>query len=143
VFVGEFLHALDDKNRLAIPASFRQELAGGLYLCKGIDRCLYALPVETWTRLAQRIAALSLATVAARQLQRHFFAGATHGVPDKLGRLVIPQPLREYAGLTRDVVLAGAYTRIEIWNPEDWTLEAGRAVELSRALAEQMVDIQL
>ena len=91
MFLGEYVHSIDDKNRLAVPARFRQDLAEGLYLTKGVDRCLYALTPDGWNRLAERIAALPSMQASARQLQRHFFAGAVHVTPDKLGRILIPR----------------------------------------------------
>jgi MraZ protein len=141
VFLGEYLHAVDDKNRLAIPARFRPELAGGLYLTKGVDRCLYVLTPEGWNRLADRVAALPSMQASVRQLQRHFFAGAVQVVPDKLGRIVLPQPLRDYAGLEGEVVVAGVHSRIEIWSRTAWEQERDRVDGETAALAEQMAGL--
>jgi MraZ protein len=141
VFLGEYVHAVDDKNRMAIPARFRPELAGGLYLTKGVDRCLYVLTPEGWNRLAERIAALPSMQASVRQLQRHFFAGAVQAVPDKLGRIVLPQPLRDYAGLEGEVVVAGVHSRIEIWSRTAWEQERDRVDGETAALAEQMAGL--
>lgn len=141
MFLGEYAHTIDEKNRLAIPARFRQELADGLYLTKGVDRCLYVLTPEGWNRLAERISSLPSMQASVRQLQRHFFAGAVHAVPDKLGRIVLPQPLREYAGLDNEVVVAGVHSRIEIWSQAAWEAERARADEETAALAEQMAGL--
>lgn len=141
MFLGEYVHAIDDKNRLAVPARFRQDLAEGLYLTKGVDRCLYALTPEGWNRLADRIAALPSMQAGVRQLQRHFFAGAVHVVPDKLGRIVIPSSLREYAALEGDVVVAGVHSRIELWGRAAWEAEQARVDEQTASLAEQMADL--
>ena len=141
MFLGEYVHAVDDKNRLAIPARFRPELADGLYLTKGVDRCLYVLTPEGWNRLADRIAALPSMQASVRQLQRHFFAGAVHAVPDKLGRIVLPQSLRDYAGLEGDVVVAGVHSRIEIWSRPAWEQERERVDGETATLAEQMAGL--
>ena len=141
MFLGEYVHSIDDKSRLAIPARFRQALAQGLYVTKGVDRCLYVLTPDGWNRLAERIAALPSMQSSVRQLQRHFFAGAIHVVPDKLGRIVIPQPLREYAGLEGDVVVAGVHNRIELWSRATWNDERARADEQTATLAEQMASL--
>jgi MraZ protein len=141
VFLGEFVHAIDDKNRLAIPARFRQELAEGLYVTKGVDRCLYVLTPEGWTRLADRIAGLPSMQASVRQLQRHFFAGAVQVVPDKLGRIVIPQSLRDYAQLDGEVVVAGVHSRIELWSRSAWDQEQARVDEQTASLAEQMASL--
>ena len=141
MFLGEYVHAIDDKNRLAVPARFRQDLADGLYLTKGVDRCLYALTPDGWNRLADRIAALPSMQASVRQLQRHFFAGAVHLVPDKLGRIVIPQSLREYAQLDGEVVVAGVHSRIELWSRAAWNEEQARVDEQTATLAEQMASL--
>ncbi len=141
MFLGEYVHSIDDKNRLAVPARFRQDLAEGLYLTKGVDRCLYALTPDGWNRLADRIAALSSMQASARQLQRHFFAGAVHVVPDKLGRILIPQSLREYAQLDGEVVIAGVHSRIELWSRRAWDEEQARVDQQTASLAEQMAGL--
>jgi MraZ protein len=138
VFLGQAVHTIDEKNRLAIPARFRTELATGLYLTKGVDRCLYVLTPEGWNQLAARVRALSTLQTDARRLQRHFFAGADLLVPDKLGRIVIPPSLREYAGLKGDVVVAGVNTRIEIWDKATWDAEEADADVQAAAMAEQL-----
>jgi MraZ protein len=144
VFLGQVVHTLDDKHRLAIPARFRSELVTGLYLTKGVDRCLYLLTPDGWSRLAERIRALPSMQVDARRLQRHFFAGADHLIPDKLGRIIIPVNLREYASLTGDIVVAGVHSRIELWDKSTWDAEQANAEEQSATLAEQLsgVDVQ-
>lgn len=138
MFLGQAIHTIDDKNRLAIPARFRTDLATGLYLTKGVDRCLYALTPDGWNQLAARIRALPSLQADARRLQRHFFSGADHLVPDKLGRIVIPPSLREYAGLKGEVVVAGVNTRIEIWDKATWDAEEADADVQTTAMAEQM-----
>ena len=141
MFLGEHVHSIDDKNRLAIPARFRLELAEGLYVTKGVDRCLYVLTPEGWNRLADRIAALPSMQASVRQLQRHFFAGATHLVPDKLGRIVIPQNLRDYAQLQGEVVVAGVHSRIELWSRATWDAEQARVDDETATLAEQLASL--
>jgi MraZ protein len=141
VFLGEYVHAIDDKHRLAIPARFRQDLAEGLYLTKGVDRCLYVLAPDGWNRLAERIAALSTLQADVRALQRHFFAGAVHLVPDRLGRIVLPPNLRSYADLEGEVVVAGVHSRIEIWRREAWDAEQARVDQQTAAIAEQMASL--
>lgn len=141
MFLGEAVHTIDEKNRLAVPARFRSELADGLYLTKGIDRCLYILTPDGWGRLAERIAALPSLQGDVRKLQRHFFAGAAHAVPDKLGRIVVPHNLREYAALGDEVVIAGVHSRIELWARAAWDEEQARVDEQTAAIAEQMASL--
>ena len=145
MFLGEFVHSIDEKNRLAIPARFRQDFADGLYLTKGVDRCLYLLTPEGWNRLAERIAALPSLQADARKIQRHFFSGAAPLVPDKLGRIVIPQPLRAYAGLENEVVLAGVHSRVELWQRQAWdeqqALVDDSSSVIANTIAEQMASL--
>lgn len=120
MFLGQFEHSIDAKGRLAIPARFRPELENGLYLTAGVDRCLYVLTPEAWEVEAATTARLPWPHPDARQVQRNLFAMATHLEPDRIGRIVLPQYLRSYAGLQTDVVLAGVNDRIEIWDRDRW-----------------------
>jgi MraZ protein len=138
VFLGQAVHTIDDKSRLAIPVRFRAELTTGLYLTKGVDRCLYILTPEGWSQLAERVRALPSMQADARRLQRHFFAGADYLVPDKMGRIIIPANLREYANLSGEVVIAGVHSRIELWDKGTWDAEQEAADQQSAALAEQI-----
>jgi MraZ protein len=138
VFLGQAVHSIDDKNRLAIPARFRQHLAEGMYLTKGVDRCVYILTPDGWSRLTERIMALPSMQPDARRLQRHFFAGADHVTPDKLGRIIIPANLREYAQLRGEIVVAGVQTRIELWDRATWDAEQAQADEQTTAMAAQL-----
>ena len=97
MFLGEFSHNLDDKGRLTIPAKFRDELAGGLVITRGLDRCLFVFPRQGWDNLAQKIAALPLTQRNARNFSRLMFSGAADFIPDRQGRVLIPQGLRDYA----------------------------------------------
>ncbi len=138
MFLGQAVHTIDEKNRLAIPARFRSELSTGVYVTKGMDRCLYLLTTDGWSRLAERIRALPSMQADARRLQRHFFAGADHLAPDKLGRIVIPSHLREYAQLEDEVMIVGVHSRIELWSKARWDAESTDADEHSALLAEQV-----
>jgi MraZ protein len=138
MFLGQAVHTVDEKNRLAIPARFRSELAAGLYLTKGVDRCLYILTPDAWAVLAERIRSLPSMQADTRRLQRHFFAGADHVVPDKLGRIIIPSSLREYAGLQSEVVVAGVNSRVELWDKATWDAEQAAADVQTAAMAEQI-----
>ena len=138
MFLGQAVHTIDEKYRLAIPARFRADLATGLYVTKGVDRCLYVLTPSGWEQLAERIRRLPSMQADARRLQRHFFSGADHLVPDKLGRIIIPPSLREYANLRGDVVIAGVNSRIELWDKATWDAEEADADLQTATLAEQV-----
>jgi MraZ protein len=120
VFLGTHQPRLDDKGRLFLPAKFRDELAEGVVLTKGQDRCLYGFPLAEWSRITDQMAAAPLTAKTARDFGRMFFSGASHEVPDKQGRVTVPPALRQYAGLTRECVVIGAHTRIEVWDQSAW-----------------------
>jgi MraZ protein len=129
VFLGQYDHTIDDKGRLAIPARFRTDLAEGLYLTAGVERCLQVLTPQAWQQMAESIANLPWLDPNARQVQRNMFALATHLVPDKLGRIVVPQYLRTYAELGAEVIVAGVFDRIEIWDKAAWERLRGDFIE--------------
>ena len=121
VFLGTYSPRLDEKGRLFLPAKFRDELAGGLVITKGQERCLYVFAAEEFARQTEKLREVSLtATKGARDYSRVLFASAHDEVPDKQGRVTVPQPLRDYAGLTRECVVIGANTRVEIWDAGAW-----------------------
>jgi MraZ protein len=111
---------LDDKGRLIFPAKFRDELAGGLVTTKGQERCLYVFAMAEFQRIAEQLRATPMTHKAARAYSRVFFASAFDQVPDRQGRITIPPPLRQYAGLDRDLVVIGASNRVEIWDSQAW-----------------------
>jgi MraZ protein len=120
MFLGTHSPRLDDKGRLILPAKFRDELAEGLVITKGQERCLYIWPVGEFARITEQMRQAPVSSKAARDYMRVFFAGASDEVPDKQGRITLPPALREYAGLTRDCVVIGANTRVEVWDAEAW-----------------------
>jgi MraZ protein len=120
VFLGEYEHNMDDKGRLAVPARFREELGDGVVITRGFDRCLMGFPKTVWETLAQQVSGLSLGHGEARNLRRLLFSGAADITLDRQGRILIPQNLREYAGLGEQVIIAGLNTHFEIWSSERW-----------------------
>ncbi len=126
MFLGDFTHTIDEKGRLTIPAKFRADLAAGLIVTRGLDRCLAIYPLGEWERLAERVSGLPITDRDARAFRRLVFANAADAVPDKQGRVLIPPRLREYIGLDGEVVVTGLNTYIELWHPDDWSEERGR-----------------
>ena len=126
MFLGEFVHTIDEKGRLTVPAKFRADLAAGLVVTRGIDRCLAVYPMEEWKRLAERVSALPMTDRRARAFRRLVFANASDVAPDRQGRVLIPPRLREYAGLDSEVIVTGLDTYIEVWNMDSWSAERER-----------------
>lgn len=120
VFLGTFAPRLDEKGRLFLPAKWRDELAGGLVMTKGQERCLYVFAAADFTAYADRLRQAPLTTKPVRDYVRVFFAGAEDAKPDKQGRVGIPPPLRHYAGLTRDCTVIGSGSHVEIWDTASW-----------------------
>jgi len=142
VLLGEYDHSLDDKNRLAIPAKFREAFADGIVVTRGLDGCLYAYTRADWQRLVDgRLAQLDMLSEAGRLIMRHFFAGATEAELDKQGRVGIPPALIASAKLGKDVTVAGVYDHLEIWDRQTWrdqlTKVEGSAEDVAERLAAQ------
>ena len=120
--MGEYVHSIDAKGRIILPADFRQELGVTFIITRGLDACLFLYGQQAWEEWAAKLRALPVAKPAARALNRFFFAGARMLECDKQGRFLIPAYLRTHAGiaLKQDVVLTGVDNRIEVWNKEQW-----------------------
>ncbi|MEN9679252.1 MAG: hypothetical protein RLZ57_381 [Actinomycetota bacterium] len=120
MFLGTHEPRLDEKGRLILPAKFRDELATGLVITKGQERCLYVFPASEFQTITETLRQAPVTAKAARDYQRVMFAGAHDEIPDRQGRVTIPQGLREYASLEKDCVVIGANTRVEIWDAASW-----------------------
>ena len=119
-FLGTHQPRMDDKGRLFLPAKFRQPLAGGLVITRGQERCLYVFPQAEFARLYTLMRQAPVTSKAARDYQRLFLSGASDETPDKQGRVTVPPPLREYAGLHKQCVVIGAGARVEVWDAQAW-----------------------
>lgn len=120
MFMGEYNHTIDAKGRLIVPSKFRELLGNGFVVTKGLDGCLFVYPNEEWATIEGKFRSIPLTTKDARKFSRFFFAGAASCELDRQGRVLLPQTLRDYAGLQKDVVLAGVLGRIEIWDQGRW-----------------------
>ena len=121
MFLGTHSPRLDDKGRLFLPAKFRAQLADGLVVTRGQERCLYVFDMAEFVRLAEQMRSTPVTSRAARDYLRVFLSGASDEVPDKQGRITIPPALRQYAGLDRECTVIGAGARVEIWDAGAWT----------------------
>ena len=120
MFMGEYSHTIDAKGRMITPSKFREELGEEFVLTKGLDGCLSIYPRDEWKNFEEKLKALPLNDKNARAFLRFFVASATMCELDRQGRILVPQTLREFAGLNKDVVLTGNLTRIEVWSKEKW-----------------------
>lgn len=136
MFLGEYSHALDEKGRVVMPRKFRDPLGDGCVVTKGQERCLYVFDNDRWDAEAARVGALPRTDRRARNYSRSFFASAADQVLDSQGRLQIPEPLREYAGLDRALTVVGVADHIEIWDAATWESVAAEADEYYAAIEE-------
>ncbi len=120
LLLGTYAPKIDAKGRMALPAKFRNQLGAGMVMARGQERCIYLLPQLEFRRIAMQIQRTSLGNRAAREYLRVFLSGAVDQDPDKQGRVLVPQMLREYANLGNDIVVIGVGTRAEIWNKQAW-----------------------
>ena len=140
MLLGAHDHTIDDKNRLTLPAKFREAFQDGVVVTRGLDGCLYAYRRPDWDRLVEsRLATMDPLSKEGRRIQRFFFSGASEADLDKQGRVMIPAPLLAHAQLRRDVVVAGLRDHVEIWDREAWGHELaeieGSAVDVAERLA--------
>lgn len=120
MFIGEYSHTIDPKGRMAIPVKMRAKLADGAVVTRGLDTCLFVYPKTEWEKLAEKLSSLPLTDVKARAFARLMLAGAMEVEFDKQGRVLLPSYLRQYASLKSKAVIAGLYTRLEIWDENKW-----------------------
>ena len=142
MFLGTHRPRLDEKGRLFLPAKYRDELASGLVITKGQERCLYVFPAAEFQRLTEELRSTPVTGKAVRDYSRVFFASASDEIPDKQGRITVPPALRGYAGLQRDCAVIGANTRLEIWDAQAWeTYLAAQEDSFSEAAEEVLPGI--
>ncbi len=141
MLIGEYKHNLDPKRRLAIPSKFRKELGEGAVLTRGLDNCLFVFPLKFWTPFAEMLAGLSLAKQDTRSFSRLFLSGATEVEFDSLGRVLIPDSLKKYAGLDKTVVVAGLFNRLEIWDETKWGNYKSNLEKNSDSIAEKLGEL--
>ena len=120
MFIGEYSYTIDEKGRIGTPPKYRPQLAEGVIVTRGLDNCLFMYPKKEWEIIAEKLGGMPTTDKSARDYARLMLAKAMEVVPDKLGRMVLPQYLRDLAGLKKNIVIAGLYNRIEIWNEDSW-----------------------
>ena len=138
MFLGEYQHTTDAKHRLILPAKFREALGERFIMTKGLDKCLFVYTDSEWQALHDKVKGLPMTDEAVRRFVRFFFGGAAEGLPDGQGRVMLPGHLREYAGITKEVVSIGVSNRIEIWSRGNWNAYNDSANNIAHDIAEKM-----
>ncbi len=141
MFIGEYHHILDDKGRLAIPMKFRKELKEGAVVTRGLDNCLFVYTKVEWQKLAEKLSALPFSQANSRAFARLMLAGAMDVEIDGQGRVVLPEYLRRYAKIAKDVVVAGLYSRLELWDRKSWDAYKAKTEKDSNDIAERMGEL--
>lgn len=139
MLVGKYQNSIDAKCRMIIPAKFREDLGGKCVLSKALDKCLEIHPIPEWEMFMEKLGKLPSGDPKARQLARHFYASAVECEVDKQGRLTLPQELREYANIEKDLVTVGSFQKIEIWSREEWDSKENATEMSASELAESMM----
>lgn len=141
MFLGEYAHNLDIKGRVAIPAKFREKLSTGAIVTRGLDNCLFVFAPKEWQALAEKLVALPLAQANSRAFVRLMLSGATDVSLDNQGRILIPDYLRKYADLKKEVIITGLYSRMEVWNKELWERYKQKTESASEEIAEHLSEL--
>ncbi|MBI2415204.1 MAG: division/cell wall cluster transcriptional repressor MraZ [Candidatus Kerfeldbacteria bacterium] len=141
MFIGEYSHTVDEKGRLAVPTKFRETLGRSVVVTRGLDNCLFVYTAPEWQKLAEKLAALPIAKANTRAFARLMLAGAMDCELDKQGRIVLPEYLRQYAGLKKTVVIAGLLNRLEVWDQATWNKYKSITEKDSGDIAEALGEI--
>jgi MraZ protein len=141
MLIGEYKHTLDKKKRVALPAKFRKELGKKIIITHGFDKCLFIYPIKEWQGFSDKLSALPVGTSDTRGLNRFMFGGAQETEVDSLGRILIPDFLKEFAGLKTKVVIVGIEKRVEVWDEKSWDSYKERIEKEADRLAEKLGDL--
>ena len=141
MFIGEYSHSVDEKGRLSVPMKFRNELAIGCVLTRGLDGCLWLYPQEGWNKIAGQVSELPITQKDARSFSRFILSGAMDLKIDKAGRINLPKYLADYAEIKNKVVVTGMHTRLEIWASEKWESFKDEMENNSEEVAEHLAEI--
>lgn len=143
MLIGEHQHTIDSKKRLAVPAKLRKEIGERAVVTRGLDNCLFLYPMAEWSRLTEKLSQLPMGQGDTRSFLRLMLAGASEVELDQLGRILIPDYLKTYAGLKRRVVIAGVYNRLEIWDDERWSAYKATVEKNTDMIAEKLGELGL
>jgi MraZ protein len=143
MFIGEYSHSIDPKNRMAVPSKFRGELGNKLVVTRGLDKCLFIYPMKVWEEIAKKFGSFPMGEPGTRSFARLMLAGATDVDVDKQGRILIPEYLRSYAMLKRDVVVAGLFDRLELWDEKKWAQYKTKAEKDTDTIAQKLGELGL
>lgn len=144
MFYGEYEHTLDRKGRLVIPSRFREVLkehfVEKFFVTRGLERCLFVFPEDEWRSQEQKFKSMSFTRADSRRFNRLFFGGASEVILDKQGRILLPQTLKKWAGIKREIIVVGVSNRFELWNRDNWEEYYGSSRESFEDIAERLIE---
>ena len=144
MFYGEYKHTIDRKGRLILPAKFRDAAKANFiekfFITRGLDKCLFMFSEEEWRSQEQKFKAMPFTKQQARTFNRLYFSGAIDVLPDKQGRILVPQYLKDFAAIKKDVVIVGVSNRIEIWSDDEWNQFYGNSKQSFEKIAEELME---
>ena len=138
MFIGEYIHSVDDKKRLSVPSKFRKDLGKKAVITLGLNKCLSLYPTKEWNTFAEKLSRLSMGKSEDRGFSRAMLSGAFEVEIDSIGRILIPEALKSYASLKEKVVLTGVYDRVELWDEEAWKTYKAQMLAEADCMAEQL-----
>jgi len=141
MLIGEYKHTLDTKRRLSLPSKWRDELGKKLVITRGLDNCLFVYTLKEWEKITEKVGQLPLGQADTRSFNRFFLSGAVEAEVDSVGRILVPDFLKDFATLDTKVVLAGIHDRVEIWDENRWETYKKSIEAQADALAEKLGDI--
>ena len=145
MFYGEYSHSIDRKGRLILPSKFREvakvNFIEKFFVTRGLDKCLFMFSEEEWHSQEQKFKSISFTKQQARTFNRIYFSGAQEVIPDKQGRILLPQYLKDFAQIKRDVLIVGVSNRIEIWSKDLWEKFYSDSRQSFEDIAEKLMDI--
>lgn len=141
MLIGEYVHTLDPKKRLSLPSKWRAELGKTVVVTRGLDNCLFVYPMPAWQTITEKVGSLPLGAADTRSFNRFFLSGAVEVEVDKIGRILVPDFLKDFAKLQNKVVLAGIHDRVEIWDEKKWNDYKKKIEKQADSLAEKLGSI--
>ena len=141
MLIGEYTHTIDDKKRISLPIKFRKELGKKIVVTHGLDNCLFVYTLKEWEKISEKISELGMGQADKRGFNRFMLAGATLVDVDSIGRILIPEHLRDFAEVKEKVVFTGVYSRVEIWNEKRWIEYKQKVIKNADMMAEKLGDI--
>lgn len=138
MFIGEYTHNIDTKRRVALPKKFRELLGDTVVVTRGLDKCLFVYSMNEWERLARKLSKIPMGEASNRSFVRIMLSGASDAELDSQGRILVPEYLKEYAGLTKNVIIVGLYDKLEIWDEDKWNKYKEKTEDDTEKIAEEL-----